>query len=227
MFLLCVSHFRKTLCSLPTHVRTLLRTAFGEFKSLYTQLITNFLICRWGDVLFVGVKRACVFWLCVSHFRKTLRSLPTHARTLLRTAFGEFESLHTQLITNFLICRWGDSNSRPIDYESIALPPEPHRHIKYFNMLHLEMQYPTKLHKQKNKAPNINLSRPTAPLKSPPLIPSKASSYYPPLFPPHSRSSNFSLPFTLFHIIPPPRLTISCLPLDMVYLCDNILLNPT
>ena len=26
-------------------------------------------------------------------------------------------------------CRWGDSNSRPTDYESVALPPEPHRHV--------------------------------------------------------------------------------------------------
>ena len=42
-------------------------------------------------------------------------------RTLLRAiALG--------VLALFITCRWGGSNSRPTDYESVALPPVPHRH---------------------------------------------------------------------------------------------------
>ena len=40
----------------------------------------------------------------------------------------------------FQNCRWGDSNSRPTDYESVALPPEPHRLNFYFSMSINQMQ---------------------------------------------------------------------------------------
>ena len=50
------------------------------------------------------------------------------ARTLIRlTPYGSPRLLYIPL-SIFITCRWGDSNSRPMHYECIALPTEPHRH---------------------------------------------------------------------------------------------------
>ena len=63
----------------------------------------------------------------------------------LRTLLGSSNSLKGLMPLGVLVsffyylsytnCRWGDSNSRPTDYESVALPPELHRQKPLFNFI--------------------------------------------------------------------------------------------